>query len=510
MSNNFLSLELSSEMHCIVDKALHIVYVNPAFCSVIPTEFSQKKIERHNFLQIVVSKERDNVKQFFQNLQAGKVHYFKCEICNTLNDVVFFNAKVFLDNATQYYHIVGQIQLERENTLARFKRFFDLSLLNMMVVLDAQGKFVLANKGFLDIMGFEWQDVQQSFISDIVHQEEQEELKNFIISLKDIEGQVRTIISRCITKTKGFRWISWRFLFIKEYFYATANDITEIKLQEIEIQSLLKKTISLNQTLESQNEELTQKEEELRRMVFDLQRTLEELEQRNFELDQFVYKTSHDLRAPLTSILGLVNIAKIDNQDINRLMEYFNMIEKSTQKLEQFINSMLEYLKAGRSEAQSQKIDFYELVNSCLEDLKYIKNANRLHTTITSEGVPNFYSDYLRLKIIFNNIISNAVKYQLDRGELIKSYLQIHLDFTNPAQATITFEDNGIGIEEAYLSKVFDMFFRATEKSDGSGLGMYIVKQTVHKLNGTIQIKSRYGEGTKITLVIPNSLPQNE
>jgi signal transduction histidine kinase len=112
-----------------------------------------------------------------------------------------------------------------------------------------------------------------------------------------------------------------------------------------------------------------------------------------------------------------------------------------------------------------------------------------------------FYSDYSRLLIIFNNIISNAVRYR-DRWKE-DSYLKIDLH-TTADLATITFEDNGVGIANEYIDRIFKMFFRANADSKGSGLGLYIVKGAVEKLNGSIQVQSALGEGTKFLIQVPN------
>ena len=105
------------------------------------------------------------------------------------------------------------------------------------------------------------------------------------------------------------------------------------------------------------------------------------------------------------------------------------------------------------------------------------------------------------MRIIVGNIVSNAYKYY---NPTIKSTLKIEASI-NPMFAEIKFHDNGIGIKREHIKKVFDMFYRATEKSQGSGLGMYIVKQAIDKLKGSIDVKSTHGKGTVIKVVVPNN-----
>jgi PAS domain S-box-containing protein len=229
-------------------------------------------------------------------------------------------------------------------------------------------------------------------------------------------------------------------------------------------------------------------------------KALEELSTRNFELDQLVYKISHDIRSPLSSILGLITIYKMEENPQTKL-NYVDFIENRVHKLDGFVKSMLNYAKANRSEINHELIDFKEIIQNCLADLEFLESFKRIKTKIQITNIPaNFRLDKLRLQIIFANIVSNAYKYM---NPLVKgNFLKIKV-LQEKKSLILHFADNGIGIAPEYLPKVFDMFFRATEKSDGSGLGMYIVKQTVDKLGGEILINSQLGEGTQIEIKIP-------
>ncbi len=263
------------------------------------------------------------------------------------------------------------------------------------------------------------------------------------------------------------------------------RDITQRK----QIESTLK---LLNIELTEQNIQLAAQEEELKT-------TLEELSERNFELDQLMYKTSHDLRSPLSSIMGLVNLANLDD-DVNNQRAYLAKIEGRIKKLDEFIRSMLNYARVNRTEVIHEPLDLYAIAQTCLRELEYLDNFSQVKTKITVKGKAIFKGDPLRVAIIFGNIISNAYKYY---NPETTSFLQIEISLT-ATQVAIRFSDNGIGIRSEYMDKIFDMFYRATDRSQGSGLGMYIVKQAVEKLNGEIKIKSTYGEGTEINIIIPN------
>ena len=264
-----------------------------------------------------------------------------------------------------------------------------------------------------------------------------------------------------------------------------ARDVTERKRIEAQLKTL-------NEELMQQNFQLAAQEEELKA-------TLEELSERNFELDQLMYKTSHDLRSPLASIMGLVNLANLDKDEASR-DNYLSKIEGRVKKLDEFIRSMLDYARVNRVEMAPENIDLKAVAQNCIRELEYLDNFKAVRTTLQVKGDASFRSDPLRVNIIFSNIISNAYKYFNPEAG---SFLTIKMEIT-ATQARIDFQDNGIGIKPEHLTKIFNMFYRATDRSQGSGLGMYIVKQAIEKLGGTIDMKSEYGKGTRIKITLPN------
>ncbi len=231
-----------------------------------------------------------------------------------------------------------------------------------------------------------------------------------------------------------------------------------------------------------------------------LRHTLKELKKRNHELDNYVYKVSHDLRAPLVSILGLINLTKIDdNPDV--LRSYLSLIENRVSKLDDFIKSVLNHSRTLNSEVIIKEINFEKIIHECIEELRYLPNLEKLRIEITLDKEIEFHSDELRVAIILKNFISNAAKYLNPHTD--PNFLRFEIVVTEQ-QARITIEDNGMGIEEQYLARIFDMFFRATPKSDGSGLGLYIVKQTIERLEGSVTVESELGRGTTFRLLLPN------
>lgn len=224
-----------------------------------------------------------------------------------------------------------------------------------------------------------------------------------------------------------------------------------------------------------------------------------ELEKTNFELDRFVYSASHDLKAPLSSVLGLINLSKKESKDADQLL-YLGMMEKSISKLNKFIKDLINYSRNTRIEVKSEPVHFENLINEQLENLKYMENLNKLNIEMQIEK-NDFWSDEHRISTILNNLIANSVMYH--NRNSVNPWIKIHTMVTEE-EATIIIMDNGIGIEKEHIGNIYDMFYRATEQSQGSGLGLYIVKELIDKLNGSIQVKSVPGKGTEFRVVLPN------
>lgn len=229
-----------------------------------------------------------------------------------------------------------------------------------------------------------------------------------------------------------------------------------------------------------------------------LQHTNEELTKKNTELDNFVYSVSHDLRAPIASILGLINLAKKDRGD-NTKLAYLEMMEKSAKQQDYFIKEILDQSRNSRLEVKSEPVLFEPLIEEAFEQLDYSNlNGNRLEKIITVDQDQPFYCDKWRLKVILNNIISNSIRYKNGKDPIIRVNAKINEHLLN-----LSIQDNGKGISKDHISNLGKMFYRATDEGAGSGLGLYIVKETVEKLNGSLAIESEEGYGTTVKFEIP-------
>lgn len=241
--------------------------------------------------------------------------------------------------------------------------------------------------------------------------------------------------------------------------------------------------------------------------AYDIYKTREDLKQRNIELqkaneelDKFVYSASHDLRAPLMSVLGIVNLALLED-DLQSQNEYLELIRKSVKKLDTFIINIIDYYKNARGVPVISNINFEELITEVQATIQYLPEFGKLKITsdIHQEGV--FKSDVMKLRIIFNNLINNAVKFQDPSKENPFIHLKVEASSEN---AKIIIEDNGMGIREIDQDKIFKMFYRAGATNSGSGIGLYIVHEAISKLGGGINISSVYGTGSIFELNLPS------
>ncbi|MCB9231568.1 MAG: PAS domain S-box protein [Bacteroidia bacterium] len=236
------------------------------------------------------------------------------------------------------------------------------------------------------------------------------------------------------------------------------------------------------------------------------QKAEEELLQRNFELDNFVYRASHDLKAPLNSVMGLISLIEEEDPG-DAIRQYISLMNRSILKLEAFILDLADYSRNARLEITSTEINFAEMVRESVNDLSFMENADKTTISIDIDQKYPFFSDSVRISIILNNFISNAIKYQDLEKE--KGLVDISVRVT-PEWATIQITDNGLGIAEEYQDKIFNMFFRASVQAHGTGLGLYIVKDAIEKLKGKIKVQSSPGEGSTFTIQLPNFRTQNE
>jgi signal transduction histidine kinase len=219
----------------------------------------------------------------------------------------------------------------------------------------------------------------------------------------------------------------------------------------------------------------------------------------NEELDRFVYSTSHDLRAPLLSVLGLLELSE-HSPDESDTKNYQRLMKERISTLNKLIIDITNYSRNKRLQITKEDIFLGSLANDIWESLRYSPDADGIEFINEIPLDLIVRNDGSRLRIVLSNIIGNAIRYHDHHRS--KKYIRLYHQHTVDSFA-IHIEDNGQGIAPEFQSKIFDMFFRGHENSQGSGLGLFIVKETLSKLSSTIQLHSNLQQGSRFTISIP-------
>lgn len=228
-----------------------------------------------------------------------------------------------------------------------------------------------------------------------------------------------------------------------------------------------------------------------------------ELIKAHSELDGFVYSVSHDLRSPLTSMLGLLSFIEEESQEEDTL-KHVQMIRSSINRLDEFIKNILNYSRNNRIQLLIEKISVEDTIINTVNSLRNIPKAQGIDIIVESKQTKPFYSDALRFNTILENLISNAINHHKVNDS--NRFIKIETQFKNN-KLYITIADNGVGIESQYHKKIFEMFYRVSGETDGTGIGLYIVKDAVEKIQGTIEIQSEKGTGTVFIIILKNLKP---
>jgi signal transduction histidine kinase len=225
----------------------------------------------------------------------------------------------------------------------------------------------------------------------------------------------------------------------------------------------------------------------------------DKLRKTNRELDSFLYSTSHDLRAPLASVLGIANIAKYEISD-EKALQLFSMIENRAKKLDAVIGDILNLARSKKMELKIEPVDFNKLIEEVFSDVRVTAHQHNVELQYTQDPSNILFSDKNQLRIVLGNLVSNAVKYQNPDEPNPLVLVKFRKD---ARKISILISDNGIGIPEDSQSKIFEMFYRASLATEGTGLGLYIAKEATQKLGGEITFTSTEGKGTTFKIALP-------
>lgn len=283
----------------------------------------------------------------------------------------------------------------------------------------------------------------------------------------------------------------------------------EIQAQAEELTEANTSLTHLNKELAEKTEELAAQSEELREsneLITHLNQNLEEkvalrtreLTQAYQELDTFFYRSSHDFRRPLTTFMGLAEVAKITVKDENAL-NLFDKVRDTAVNLDRMLMKLQSISNVGVDQLNFKKVLIHTEVYNSIDTYKNELRQTNFQVDVQVPDDLEIVSYATFIKIILDNVIENAIKFRSRIPQL-----KVHA-MRKDGGILITVSDNGIGVEEVYKARVFEMFFRGSELSKGNGLGLYIVKRAVERLKGMVHFYSEYQKGSAVTIWLPQT-----
>lgn len=250
---------------------------------------------------------------------------------------------------------------------------------------------------------------------------------------------------------------------------------------------------------QAQKEELTAAIEELVSKNNSLAETLQQLQKRNEELDQILYRASHDLKTPVSSLEGLLDLMRSENLTPSQTNLHTYMNQKVSQ-MNDVLKSLTMFAEASFEKIEVKEVALKKVAEEVLRDLSYLPNYGNVNIEIEYNTLQHVQTDELVLYNILKCLISNSITYRdpVKEGKVwvnfSKSSEHLHIEVT----------DDGEGISTGISDSVFDMFFRGSEQSLGQGLGLYIVKSVVDRMKGNVQWISNSGK-TTFHVTLPES-----
>jgi signal transduction histidine kinase len=294
--------------------------------------------------------------------------------------------------------------------------------------------------------------------------------------------------------------------------YSALIGLILISIVAYVIYTYYKKVYVLNAAIAEQKEEIQAQAEELieaNETIADINKRLEvkvedrthQLRQAYKELDTFFYRSSHDFRRPLTTFMGLAEVAKITLKDESAL-ELFAKVKETAIGLDKMLTKLQSVSDVGAQELLFKEIFLKEIFLNVIEAAREKLDEKNINAVSRVDIREPIYSYPVLIKTITENLLENAIIFSLPENG------RVELNAWRENGALILeVKDNGIGMEEDIMAKIFDMYFRGSDRSKGNGLGLFIVKKAVEKLGGQIEVTSRPGTGSTFRVMLPKEPP---
>lgn len=367
------------------------------------------------------------------------------------------------DEQTQAVKIgINMLAEELSNTIIS-KSFFNSvynGIHDLLIVVNESGKIINVNSITERELGYSENELQNRSIDQVIQLNDRDIIR-FNISQAKSQNSLKQVGINFITKESRIIPMSCSFSLLEDF---------TTKEQQVLVAA---KNISAILTAK------------------------EQLSEKNDELNLFVYKASHDLKSPVSSMLGLNYLIKKSN-DLEEIKQYHSLMEKSLMNLDTILNELLLIGRITHGDIVLKPVDLHQLLDAIFSSVIPINDPLKINVKI-EESAGKILSEKDIVRSILFNLIDNAYKY---RNIASKSFINVTVSKFHKG-IKIEVEDNGYGIKEEEIPFIFKMFYRASEISHGTGLGLYIVKTSLNRLGGSIDVQSTYKEGTKFTVELP-------
>lgn len=383
-----------------------------------------------------------------------------------------------------------KIKLQQQKDLAelnerRFKTLFENSQ-GYLFTHDLSGKILAVNPAAARALQSQPRRIIGKSIGFFLDSAQTEVLAQYLKGIQT-EKTLSGVIRISVSKEQSRYWMYSNVLcqngIHEPYVICSAQDVTDKELaQQI----------------------LTQARDELKTQVesrtVELQDSNSALQFTREELETFLYRASHDLRGPVCSLKGVVHLISLEkgHEGLEGLM---TMMNRTMLKLEHAMESLLHYTNNRQNHLSREELNIVSVVQQAIDYSRRVKGFERMQINTNIEADTSFYSDAYRVQLVIQHLLANSIAFQdLSNPDPFVNVTVV----VQPDWVTICLEDNGVGVPPENVPLIFDRFVKASEQSSGSGLGLYIVKEVLKKLNGTIEVFSVRGKGTCFTVRVPN------
>lgn len=463
----------SKQILFLLDKEMAIMALNKLAEAVVMKHRGVRPVVGQSILEFLENEDAQGLSEIFKEVLEGRSVHLTREIYlpNKLRRWFEVNLFPVEDEHTHINHVVfcaeditdrKQAEEKLKELENNFKSIFTQVAVGV-IISTLKDEVIQANKRFYDLIEYTKEEFEEIQHIGVTHPEDKEKTLQYTEDLISGKTDYYSHEKRYVTKSGRIVWV-----------YFTATVVKNLQGKPKHIISVAQ-DITLRKTAE------------------------QELLYKKSELDTFVYRASHDLRGPVASLMGLYNIVKVEFAHDKNAIAYFEHYNSSVMRLHTVLQNLIDLTKIKESETKLTQVDIKELIGTCMNTMKNLPDYHRIHFDISVDFDFKVFVDSKKFKTIIKNLVENSIIYATPESN---AFVKIHVSYQENV-LKIEVSDNGRGIDPRIQSKVFNMFFRGTEKSKGSGLGLYIVKNAVEKLNGSIQLTSKLNEGTKFSVYIP-------